>query len=43
MLCVGCPIALFHTISNACWEHDVDESLFLNEIKREIGSKNDLP
>jgi hybrid cluster-associated redox disulfide protein len=41
MLCVGCPIAPFHTISDGCREHGVDESLFLDEIKREIGSKND--
>lgn len=43
MLCLGCPIAPFHTISDACREHGVDESLFLDEIKREIGSKNDPP
>lgn len=43
MLCVGCPIASFHAISDACREHGVDESLFLDEIKREIGSKNDPP
>jgi len=42
MLCVGCPIAPFHSISDACREHGVDESLFLDDIKREIGS-NDAP
>jgi hybrid cluster-associated redox disulfide protein len=43
MLCVGCPIAPFHTISDACQEHGVDEALFLDDIKREIGSKDDPP
>lgn len=43
MLCVGCPIAPFHTISDACREHGVDEALFLDDIKREIGSKDDPP
>ena len=43
MLCVGCPIAPFHTISDACREHSVDEALFLDDIKREIGSREDPP
>lgn len=43
MLCVGCPVASFHTISDACREHGVDESLFLNEVAREIGSKIEFP
>ncbi len=43
MLCVGCPVASFHTISDACREHGVDESLFLNDVAREIGSKIEFP
>ena len=43
MLCVGCPIAPFHRISDACREHGVDESLVLDDIKREIGSNDDPP
>lgn len=43
MLCVGCPVASFHTISDACREHGVDESLFLNEVARVIGSKIEFP
>lgn len=41
MLCVGCPISHFHTISDACREHGVNEALFLKAIRREIGSKDD--
>ncbi|WP_434781323.1 DUF1858 domain-containing protein [Aminobacter carboxidus] len=43
MLCVGCPIAPFHTMSDACREHSVDEPLFVDHIKCEIGSKNEPP
>ena len=43
MHCVGCPIAPFHTISDACREHGVDEALFLDDIKRVIESKEDPP
>lgn len=28
-LCVGCPIACFHTVSQACREHHTDEPTFL--------------
>lgn len=28
MLCVGCVIGRFHTIADACREHDVDEAEF---------------
>ena len=33
MHCVGCPIACFHTIDDACREHDVDRTDFLDEIR----------
>lgn len=33
MLCVGCPIAAFHTASDACREHDVPLDAFLAEIE----------
>ncbi|MBI1291451.1 DUF1858 domain-containing protein [bacterium] len=32
MLCAGCPIAIFHTLPEACKEHRVDEELFLREL-----------
>jgi hybrid cluster-associated redox disulfide protein len=30
--CVGCPIAAFHSIEEACDEHDVDADVFLPKI-----------
>ncbi|KFG69058.1 DUF1858 domain-containing protein [Microvirga sp. BSC39] len=32
MHCVGCPITCFHTISDACREHGVDQDEFLAEL-----------
>ncbi|MBN9023325.1 MAG: DUF1858 domain-containing protein [Rhizobiales bacterium] len=28
MLCVGCPIGLFHTVSEACDAHGIDQGAF---------------
>ena len=33
MRCVGCPIACFHTIEDACREHEVDRGRFLAVIR----------
>lgn len=33
MACVGCPIATFHTVDDACREHDVDRDEFLVALK----------
>lgn len=33
MLCVGCPIGMFHTVSEACREHGVPEREFLMELE----------
>jgi hybrid cluster-associated redox disulfide protein len=33
MRCVGCPIACFHTVDDACREHGVDRELFLQELR----------
>lgn len=33
MRCVGCPIACFHTIEDACREHEVDRGRFLADIR----------
>lgn len=38
MHCVGCPIARFQTVSDACKEHGVDEDLFLEDVRRAIGT-----
>lgn len=29
MACVGCPIATFHTVDDACREHGIDRDEFL--------------
>ncbi len=37
MLCVGCPIGAFHTVSEACAEHEIDEATFVRELTALIG------
>lgn len=32
MICVGCQVAPFHTIVEACAEHNVDEDSFRKEL-----------
>jgi hybrid cluster-associated redox disulfide protein len=32
MRCVGCPIASFHTVDDACREHGVDRDGFLRAL-----------
>jgi len=36
MYCVGCPIACFHTIEDACREHDVDLRAFWDDIRAAV-------
>ena len=33
MRCVGCPIACFHTVEDACREHKVDRAAFLADLR----------
>ena len=33
MGCVGCPIAAFHTVDDACKEHGVDRDEFLAALR----------
>ena len=33
MRCVGCPIACFHTVDDACSEHGVDREAFLEALR----------
>jgi len=33
MHCVGCPIACFHTVADACVEHGVDTAAFLADLR----------
>ena len=32
MLCIGCPIGIFHTVSDACGAHGLDEEAFSREL-----------
>jgi hybrid cluster-associated redox disulfide protein len=32
MGCVGCPIATFHTVDDACQEHDIDRDAFMEAL-----------
>lgn len=34
MLCVGCLISPFHTVTDACAEYHLDEEDFLAELKQ---------
>jgi hybrid cluster-associated redox disulfide protein len=36
MLCVGCLVGPFHTISDACLEHEVEEAEFLQALAQAI-------
>lgn len=38
MLCVGCPIAPFHTIDDACAEHGVDPGEFRRALRAAIAA-----
>ena len=33
MKCIGCPFATFHTIADACIEHDVVEADFMHLLE----------
>lgn len=41
MLCVGCAIGPFHTIVDACQEHDVDEDSFAAELRAAVSRPPD--
>ena len=36
MSCVGCPIACFHTVDDACREHGTDRARFLADLRGAI-------
>jgi hybrid cluster-associated redox disulfide protein len=38
MLCVGCPIASFHTVFDAAREHDLDEDQLRHDLEAAIES-----
>jgi hybrid cluster-associated redox disulfide protein len=33
MRCVGCPIATFHSVDEACDEHRADAAAFLSKLR----------
>jgi hybrid cluster-associated redox disulfide protein len=33
MGCVGCPIACFHSVEDACREHEIDRHSFLTALR----------
>jgi hybrid cluster-associated redox disulfide protein len=33
MGCVGCPIACFHTVDDACVEHGIDRNAFMKALR----------
>jgi hybrid cluster-associated redox disulfide protein len=39
MGCVGCPLACFHTVADACREHHIDREVFLATLHD--GAEND--
>lgn len=38
MLCIGCPIGIFHTVADACAAHRIDEVSFSAELLEAIRS-----
>jgi hybrid cluster-associated redox disulfide protein len=36
MLCVGCPIGIFHTVADACRAHRLDECAVIAELESAI-------
>lgn len=36
MRCVGCPIACFHTVDDACREHGADNAKFLADLRAAV-------
>jgi len=38
MLCVGCPIGIFHNVAEVCSVHGIDKKNFLAELSAAIGN-----
>ena len=39
MLCVGCPIGAFHTVTEACREHQIDVARFMADLESVVGAE----
>lgn len=37
MLCVGCLVSPIHTVADACAEYQLDEDMFLEELRQAVG------
>ncbi|MBK5932605.1 hybrid cluster-associated redox disulfide protein [Rhodovulum imhoffii] len=37
LLCVGCPVSPFHTISDVCAAYCLDEEMFMTELMQAAG------
>ena len=35
--CIGCPIASFHSVDDACREHGIDASHFMTALRGAVG------
>ncbi|WP_119390973.1 DUF1858 domain-containing protein [Taklimakanibacter lacteus] len=40
MLCVGCPVAPFHTLEEACRAHGVEQELFLTALRAVLQARS---
>jgi hybrid cluster-associated redox disulfide protein len=38
MHCVGCALAPFHSVSDAAFEHKIDETAFLSDLERAVAA-----
>jgi hybrid cluster-associated redox disulfide protein len=36
VLCIGCPLAVFHTVADACIEHCLNDEAFVTELEQAI-------
>lgn len=41
MLCIGCPIGVFHTAEDAARAHDLDEDRFVSELLAAVQSDDE--
>lgn len=45
MLCIGCPVAVFHTVADACDAHSIDRHRLEGELLEamQLGARADVP
>ncbi len=43
MRCVGCPIACFHSVDDACREHGADRARFLADLRAAVDPESAAP